>query len=192
MTNGVRGRGPHLSGSTAGGAAPYGSARGPILRGTPRGTRTSRHGARACGKHDPRSPIAPRRPVGLARHCSAHATAARAGTSRARPSRTSLTPHRRSRTSPRIAAQARPRDRGAGRPRKLLRELTRARRESSRTPAPMMGGPSRSPRQARRQPNLVTPGRSGRHGGAFPPHWWCTRPAGWLASIASRSPEREY
>ena len=95
LTNGVRGRGPHLSGSTAGGAAPYGSARGPTLRGTPGGTRTFRHGARVCGKHVPRSPKAPRRPVGLARHRSAHATAARAGTSRARPSRTSLTPHRR-------------------------------------------------------------------------------------------------
>ena len=121
LTNGVRGRGPHLSGSTAGGTAPYGSARGPTLRGTPGGTRTFRHGARVCGKHVPRSPKAPRRPVGLARHRSAHATAARAGTSRARPSRTSLTQHRRFRTSPRIAAQARPRDRGAGRPWKRLR-----------------------------------------------------------------------
>ena len=122
LTNGVRGRGPHLSGSTAGGAAPYVSARGPILRGTPGGTRTFRHGARVYGKHVPWPPKAPRRSVGLARHCSAHATAARAGTSRARPSRISLTPHRRSRTSSRIAAQARPRDRGAGRPRKPLRD----------------------------------------------------------------------
>ena len=122
LTNGVRGRGPHLSGSTAGGAAPYVSARGPILRGTPGGTRTFRHGARVYGKHVPWPPKAPRRSVGLARRCSAHATAARAGTSRARPSRMSLTPHRRSRTSSRIAAQARPRDRGAGRPRKPLRD----------------------------------------------------------------------
>jgi hypothetical protein len=92
LTNGVRDRGPRLSGGTAGGAAPYGPARGPILRGTPGGTRTFRHGARVCGKHVPWSPKAPRRPVGLARHRSAHATAARAGTSRARPSRTDEAP----------------------------------------------------------------------------------------------------
>ena len=43
----------------------------------------------------------------------------------------------------------------------------------------MMGGPSRSPRrQARRQLNLVTPGRSGRRGGAFPPHWCAPGPPG--------------
>ena len=35
LTNGVRGRGPRISGSTAGGAAPYVSAWGPFLRGHP-------------------------------------------------------------------------------------------------------------------------------------------------------------
>ncbi len=48
-------------------------------------------------------------------------------------------------------------------------QTNRARRESSRHPSlrPFTGGPSRSPRQARRQHNLVTPGRSGRRGGVF-------------------------
>ena len=32
--------------------------------------------------------------------------------------------------------------------------------------------------QARRQPNLVTPGRSGRRGGAFPPQWCAPGPPG--------------
>ena len=59
-------------------------------------------------------------------------------------------------------------------------------------PAPSMGGLSRSPRQARRQPNLVTPGRSGRRGGEFSSAMGRARPAGWPASIAGRSPEREY
>ena len=46
-------------------------------------------------------------------------------------------------------------------------QTNRARRESSRHLRPFTGGPSRSPRQARRQHNLVTPGRSGRRGGVF-------------------------
>ncbi len=40
-------------------------------------------------------------------------------------------------------------------------------RQESATERPFTGGPSRSPRQARRQHNLVTPGRSGRRGGVF-------------------------
>ena len=61
-------------------------------------------------------------------------------------------------------------------------QTNRARRESSRH----TGGPGRSPRQARRQHNLVTPGWSGRRGGVFlrkgiapgPPGGWLRSPAG--------------
>ena len=101
LTNGVRGRGPRLSGDTAGGAAPYVSAWGPALRG---------HASR--DPHDPaQRPIlrkactsAPQSPTTPGRRRQAPPcapTAARAGTSRAHPSRTSLTSHRRERTLPR-------------------------------------------------------------------------------------------
>ena len=52
----------------------------------------------------------------------------------------------------------------------------------------MMGGPSRSPRQARRQPNLVTPGRSGRRGGAFPPQWCAPGPPGGRLRLPAGAP----
>ena len=147
LTNGVRGRGPRIRGAPPGGLPLYGPAWRPFCAFTLAGLVRSaqRRPARLqCARTSgPPGPKAPRRPVGGAGRSSTHTTAARAGTSRARSGRTSLSPHRRSRgVAVSCSRPARESEAQVARGRYLM--TNRARRESSRHLRPYMGGPPKS------------------------------------------------
>ena len=179
----VRGRGPRLRDGTSEGAgtltpslAPCGPSGGPSA---PAEVRLAWSPPVRAGRRSARL-ISPRHPCGVTGQAPAYPL--RPGSApHEPPGRTSLAPHRRSRTSTRPAAQARGvRVRGAGRTTNLARGALRA--EGSR---PSMGGFAK------------VPGRPGCVRVEWPP-WWrfpphSLHPARRMAGlIASRSPVREY
>ncbi len=168
MTNGVRGRGPRLSGGTARGATPSRpGAR--FCAVTHCGTRTSRHSARFCGKRVPRLPKAP--DVLSVSSDSALRTSLRPGRAPHDPVLDARASHRTAGCGHCLGELRRPvREREVQVARGSHIQTNRARRESSRHLHLFTNGPSRSPRQALRQHNLVTPGRSGRRSCVFLRH----------------------